>query len=136
MTTATAVGAVSSDAAEWYAINWPTIHRNVRRLQVRIVQCAHGIAKLIYDWKNGGSDARTGVTEHSDENERDVFIRGKRQGFVTTPSPDGSSRRMTIRTAKLRTNVSESVVVCGCNCTRLEESARGCDFSVELSKDR
>jgi RNA-directed DNA polymerase len=38
MTTATAVGAVSSDAAEWYAINWPTIRRNVRRLQVRIVQ--------------------------------------------------------------------------------------------------
>src|SRR5207302_5346806 len=38
MTTATAVGAVSSEAAEWYAINWPTIRRNVRRLQVRIVQ--------------------------------------------------------------------------------------------------
>src|SRR5258708_5703900 len=38
MTTATAVGAVSSEAAEWYALNWPTIHRNVRRLQVRIVQ--------------------------------------------------------------------------------------------------
>jgi RNA-directed DNA polymerase len=38
MTTATAVGAVSSEAAEWYAINWPTIHRNVRRLQVRIVK--------------------------------------------------------------------------------------------------
>ena len=38
MTTATAVGAVSSEAAEWYAIDWRTIHRNVRRLQVRIVQ--------------------------------------------------------------------------------------------------
>ena len=38
MTTAAAVGAVSSEAAEWYALNWPTIHRNVRRLQVRIVQ--------------------------------------------------------------------------------------------------
>src|SRR5882757_11462824 len=38
MTTARAVGAVSREAAEWYAINWPTIHRNVRRLQVRIVQ--------------------------------------------------------------------------------------------------
>jgi len=38
MTTAIAVGAVSSEAAEWYAINWPTIRRNVRRLQVRIVQ--------------------------------------------------------------------------------------------------
>jgi RNA-directed DNA polymerase len=38
MTTAQAVGAVSREAAEWYAIHWPTIHRNVRRLQVRIVQ--------------------------------------------------------------------------------------------------
>src|SRR6202790_4060930 len=38
MTTAQAVGAVSREAAEWYAINWQTINRNVRRLQVRIVQ--------------------------------------------------------------------------------------------------
>ncbi len=38
MTTAQAVGAVSSEAKEWYAIDWQTIHRNVRRLQVRIAQ--------------------------------------------------------------------------------------------------
>src|SRR6266566_2431810 len=38
MTTAKTVGAVSSEAAEWYAINWQPIHQNVRRLQVRIVQ--------------------------------------------------------------------------------------------------
>jgi RNA-directed DNA polymerase len=38
MTTAQAVGAVSREAAEWYAIDWQTINRNVRRLQVRIVQ--------------------------------------------------------------------------------------------------
>src|SRR5258707_4883551 len=38
MTTAQAVGAVSSEAAEWYAIDWPTINRNVRRLQVHISQ--------------------------------------------------------------------------------------------------
>jgi RNA-directed DNA polymerase len=38
MTTAQAVGAVSSEAAEWYAIDWQAIHRNVRRLQARIVQ--------------------------------------------------------------------------------------------------
>ena len=38
MTTAKTVGAVSGEAAEWYAINWQTIHQNVRRLQVRIVQ--------------------------------------------------------------------------------------------------
>ena len=38
MTTAQAVGAVSREATEWYAVVWPTIHRNVRRLQVRIAQ--------------------------------------------------------------------------------------------------
>ena len=38
MTTAQAVGAVSSEAAEWYAIDWQAIHRNVRRFQVRIVK--------------------------------------------------------------------------------------------------
>ena len=38
MTTAQAVGAVSNEAKEWYAIDWPTIERNVRRLQVRIAQ--------------------------------------------------------------------------------------------------
>jgi RNA-directed DNA polymerase len=38
MTTAQAVGAVSSAAKEWYAIDWPTIERNVRRLQVRIAK--------------------------------------------------------------------------------------------------
>src|SRR6266567_3002347 len=38
MTTAQAVGAVSREAAAWYAIDWQATHRNVRRLQVRIVQ--------------------------------------------------------------------------------------------------
>ena len=38
MTTVQTVGAVSSEAAEWYAIDWQAVHRNVRRLQVRIVQ--------------------------------------------------------------------------------------------------
>ena len=38
MTTAQAVGAVSREAAEWYAIDWQTINRHVRRLQVRIAQ--------------------------------------------------------------------------------------------------
>ena len=38
MTTAQAVGAVSREAAEWYAMDWQAINRNVRRLPVRIVQ--------------------------------------------------------------------------------------------------
>src|SRR5437899_3140702 len=38
MTTAKTVGAVSSEAAEWYAIDWQAILHNVRRLQVRIVK--------------------------------------------------------------------------------------------------
>ena len=38
MTTAQTVGAVSSEAAEWFAIDWQTAHRSVRRLQVRIVK--------------------------------------------------------------------------------------------------
>ena len=38
MTTAQAVDAVSSEAKEWYAIDWQTIERNVRRLQVRIAK--------------------------------------------------------------------------------------------------
>jgi RNA-directed DNA polymerase len=38
MTTAQAVGAVSREAAEWHAIDWRAINRNVRRLQVRIVK--------------------------------------------------------------------------------------------------
>jgi RNA-directed DNA polymerase len=38
MTTAQAVGAVSREAAEWYTLDWQAINRNVRRLQVRIVQ--------------------------------------------------------------------------------------------------
>jgi RNA-directed DNA polymerase len=38
MTTAKTVGAVSSEATEWHAIDWQAIQRNVRRLQVRIAQ--------------------------------------------------------------------------------------------------
>jgi RNA-directed DNA polymerase len=38
MTTVQTVGAISNEAAEWFAIDWPSVHRNVRRLQVRIVK--------------------------------------------------------------------------------------------------
>lgn len=41
MTAATTpAGAVSDGAAPWPAINWPGVHRNVRRLQARIVKAA------------------------------------------------------------------------------------------------
>ena len=43
MTTVQTVGAVSGAAAEWLAIDWQSVNRNVRRLQVRIVQ----------EWKAG-----------------------------------------------------------------------------------
>jgi RNA-directed DNA polymerase len=38
MTTVQTVGAISSEASEWFAIDWPAVYRNVRRLQVRIVK--------------------------------------------------------------------------------------------------
>ena len=38
MTTVQTVGAVSGAVAEWLAIDWQSVNRNVRRLQVRIVQ--------------------------------------------------------------------------------------------------
>src|SRR6201981_930653 len=38
MTMAQAIGAVSDEARQWYATDWHTVHRNVRRLQVRIAQ--------------------------------------------------------------------------------------------------
>ena len=46
MTMAKAIGAVSSEAMEWYAIDWHAIHRNVRRLQVRIAQATK--PRLLY----------------------------------------------------------------------------------------
>jgi len=38
MTAATTAGAVSHPAVDGHAIHWPQAHRNVRRLQVRLVQ--------------------------------------------------------------------------------------------------
>ena len=38
MTTVQTVGAISNEAAEWFAMDWPSVYRNVRRLQVRIVK--------------------------------------------------------------------------------------------------
>lgn len=38
MMTAYPVGAASRSTLNWQAINWPKVHRTVRRLQARIVQ--------------------------------------------------------------------------------------------------
>jgi RNA-directed DNA polymerase len=38
MTAVATAGAVSHAAGDWHAIDWPTVHRNVRRLQARIVK--------------------------------------------------------------------------------------------------
>jgi RNA-directed DNA polymerase len=38
MTAVTTAGAVSHVTGEWHAIDWPTVHRHVRRLQARIVK--------------------------------------------------------------------------------------------------
>jgi RNA-directed DNA polymerase len=72
MTTAQAVGAVSSEAAEWYAIDWQAIHRNVRRLQVRIVQAVkegrwgkvRALQRLLTHSHSGKAHAVRRVTEN------------------------------------------------------------------------
>ena len=73
MTTAKAVGAVSREAAEWYAINWQTTNRNVRRLQVRIVQATkegrwgkvQALQRLLTHSKSGKVLAVRRVTENT-----------------------------------------------------------------------
>jgi RNA-directed DNA polymerase len=72
MTTAQTVGAVSSKAAEWYAIDWQAIHRNVRRLQVRIVKAVkegrwgkvHALQRLLTHSYSGKVLAVRRVTEN------------------------------------------------------------------------
>ncbi len=60
MTTAQAVGAVSREAAEWYAIDWRAINRSVSpKLQVRIVQATKAQAD------GAGCDALQRLLTHS-----------------------------------------------------------------------
>ena len=73
MTTAQAVGAVSREAAKWYAIDWRDINRNVRRLQVRIVQATkasrwarvRALQRLLTHSYNGKVLAVRRVTENN-----------------------------------------------------------------------
>src|ERR1700682_3374097 len=73
MTTAQAVGAVSREAGEWYAIDWRAINRNVRRLQVRIVQATkasrwgrvRALQRLLTHSYNGKVLAVRRVTENN-----------------------------------------------------------------------
>src|SRR5271157_2383889 len=76
MTTAQAAGAVSSKATEWYAINWQTIHRHVRRLQVRIAQATkqgrwgkvRALQRLLTHSYSGKALAVRRVTENQGKN--------------------------------------------------------------------
>jgi RNA-directed DNA polymerase len=50
---ATPAGAVPDAALDWHAINWRAVHRNVRRLQARIVKAVragkwHKVKALVY----------------------------------------------------------------------------------------
>ena len=75
MTTAKNVGAVSSEAVEWYAIDWQAIHRNVRRLQVRIAQATkegrwgkvRALQRLLTHSYSGKVLAVRRVTENDDK---------------------------------------------------------------------
>ncbi len=78
MTTAKTVGAVSSEAAEWYAIDWQAIHQNVRRLQVRIVQATKAgrwnkvksLQRLLTHLQRQGSRRSTSDGKYWQENSR------------------------------------------------------------------
>jgi RNA-directed DNA polymerase len=80
MTTAQAVGAVSSEATEWYAIDWPTINRNARRLQVRIAQVTkegswgkvRALQRLLTHSYSGKALAVRRVTENTGNKTRGV----------------------------------------------------------------
>src|SRR6266571_2530775 len=82
MTTATAVGAVSSEMAQWYAIDWRTINRNVRRLQVRIVQATkegrwgkvRALQRLLTHSYSGKVHAVRRVTENTGKKTRPLGI--------------------------------------------------------------
>src|SRR6201998_1463298 len=73
MTMAKAIGAVSSEATEWYAIDWQGINRNVRRLQVRIAQAtkvgrwgkARALQRLLTHSYSGKVFAVRRVTENN-----------------------------------------------------------------------
>jgi len=76
MTTAQTVGAVSSEAKKWYSIDWKTINRNVRRLQVRIVQATKegrwgkvkALQRLLTHSYSGKAFAVRRVTENNGKN--------------------------------------------------------------------
>src|SRR5437868_15420108 len=87
MTTAQAVGAVSREAAEWYAIDWQAINRHVRRLQVRIVQATkasrwgrvRALQRLLTHSYSGKVLAVRRVTENNRSEERRVGKEGRRR---------------------------------------------------------
>ena len=91
-----AVGAVSSEAAEWYALEWPTIHRNVRRLQARIAQAAkegrwgkvRALQRLLTHSYSGKVLAVRRVTENTGKKtpgvDREIWDTPEKQGSLPT----------------------------------------------------
>jgi RNA-directed DNA polymerase len=122
MTTAKTVGAVSSKAEQWYATDWQTMRRNVRRLQVRIAQAmkegrwgkVQALQRLLTHSYSGKLLAVQRVTENkgrrtagvdkevwdTPEEKMDAVDRLKRRGYhpqplrrVYIPKSDGKTMR-------------------------------------------
>jgi len=54
MTAGIPAGAVTHREVDWCAIDWRAVHREVRRLQARIVKAMQGRADLLALWKEQG----------------------------------------------------------------------------------
>src|SRR6266702_5019104 len=107
MTTAKTVGAVSSEAAEWYAIDWQAIHQNVRRLQVRIVQ-----ATKAGRWNKVKRPSCEGWFEESGQ-PRSTSSRVPRQGSPSAPfriEAASPSTRRSQGLSRMSTKVSRPVL--------------------------
>ena len=108
MTTVQTVGAVSGAAAEWLAIDWQSVNRNVRRLQVRIVQAwkagrwnkVKALQHLLTCSYSGKVLAVRRVTECGQENPRSGRRNLGHSGEEGTGSPCTEAERLSSSTAQ------------------------------------
>ena len=77
MTAVITAGAASREPMNWHAVDWPTVHRNVRRLQARIVK-----ARQVGRW--GKVNALQHLLTHSFSAR---LLAVKRVTAVTKPRP-------------------------------------------------